>query len=97
MPWPVDPDYPEPTYWAMWPKCPRLFEPTLYYLDQGVATISEACRWAIECGWHRSAKLSARGSFLLREYTRIRENPAALRQKIFADKLEAVRRSGGKG
>lgn len=77
--------------WAIWHLCPRRFKSKSYALDQGLATISECCRWAVECALHQRTNLSPRASYLLREYTRIKGLPSALRQKMMMDEIKATK------
>lgn len=84
----ADPD----DVWASWRGCPRRFLAT-YRIDQGVGSLAELLRWRLSCGVHRRGRLTAGGSFLLREYERMRDGPAELAER------EAVHRAkeGGSG
>ena len=82
-----------PLTYARWPACPRRFLGLghLYRVDQWPVDLAEVCRWAVERGEHRSRQITARASCILREYTRIRETPSALRTRI---EVERARNRG---
>jgi hypothetical protein len=81
--------YDIPDHWASWPKCPRLYLGKAYQIDQGIVSISEALRWAFEMRIHRSSRLSCRGQFLIREWSRIKEHPRLLAEHIAYEKWKA--------
>jgi len=87
-PWKFDRADTEPVYWASWPRCPRMFMGSghVYMVDSSYESIAEVCRWAVERGLHRSDRLTAKSSMLLREYTRIRERPGLLKIHVEAQK-----------
>lgn len=79
MPW----THPEPPddIWAWWPDCPRHHVAT-YAIDQGRGSLAELCRWAWERGIHRRRRLTAGGSWILREWSALRDRPAELAAHI---------------
>ena len=88
----------EPPWWASWARCPHAYPHTLYSLDVGAGGIAEACRWAFVRGVHQIPEepdlgrgLSARGSYLLREWSRIKDRPEALSQHIAIEEAKAKR------
>jgi hypothetical protein len=72
------------TIW--WPGCPRRWDYPYRYGGEALP-LSEILRWEIERGTHRR-RLSAGGSRLLREYTRVRDLPQMMAENAVADKLK---------
>lgn len=89
VPFKEEKGYPIPDHWVSWPRCPRLFLGRRYMVDQGIVSISEALRWAFEMRAHRSHRLSCRGQYLIREWSRIREYPGLLADHIAYEKWKA--------
>ena len=94
-PWPWAGPECEPDFWAMWPTCPRHYmgEKYIYRVERGSGYLAEVCRWQYEKGAHKSDKINARGLNLIREWSRIKDLPSTLREKMAIDKLK---KKGGK-
>jgi hypothetical protein len=74
-----------PDFWAVWSRCPKTF-PRRWVIDEGVGSLKELLRWAVERGAHQRRHVPARASYLMREYTRIKDMPEALHEHILVQK-----------